>query len=160
MNYRQLILCAGILLAIITRLQAQNAISSSGGNASGNGGSASYSIGQIVYFTNTGSNGFEIQGVQQPYEILELTGIEENGIALTCSVYPNPSANFLTLKIKDCGKENLTCQLLDINGKLLETKKISSDETNITICNLIPAVYLLKVVQDNKEIKTFKVIKN
>lgn len=38
-------------------LQAQNAIPSLGGNASGSGGTASYTTGQVVYTTYTGTNG-------------------------------------------------------------------------------------------------------
>jgi hypothetical protein len=39
-----------------------------GGEATGSGGSVSYSVGQVVYTTNTGINGSVAQGVQQPYE--------------------------------------------------------------------------------------------
>jgi hypothetical protein len=53
----------------ITCLQAQEAIPASGGNGSGNGGSVSYSIGQVVDATYTGLSGSVAQGVQQPYEI-------------------------------------------------------------------------------------------
>lgn len=45
-------------------LQAQQVVTTSGGNASGSGGSVSYTIGQIVYTTNTNSNGSVAKGVQ------------------------------------------------------------------------------------------------
>ncbi|MCB0409870.1 MAG: hypothetical protein KDD29_06595, partial [Flavobacteriales bacterium] len=48
---------------------AQENTVSSGGDALGVGGSASYSVGQVVYTTHTGVNGSIAQGVQQPYEI-------------------------------------------------------------------------------------------
>lgn len=38
----------------LTGLQAQTSANATGGDASGGGGSASYSIGQVVYTTNTG----------------------------------------------------------------------------------------------------------
>jgi len=50
-------------------LQAQETIPASGGKASGSGGTASYSFGQVVYTTYTGTNGLVAQGVQQPFEI-------------------------------------------------------------------------------------------
>lgn len=53
----------------ITTAQAQQATTATGGNASGSGGPVAYSVGQVVYTTNTSSNGSVAQGVQQPYEI-------------------------------------------------------------------------------------------
>jgi hypothetical protein len=67
-----------ILLSTLTfslsTIHAQEAIPAGGGNASGSGGSASYSVGQVVYTTNTGTNGSAAQGVQQPYEISVVSG--------------------------------------------------------------------------------------
>jgi hypothetical protein len=78
----------------ITGLHAQESVNTAGGNASGSGGSVSYSVGQIVYTTNTGDNGTVAQGVQQAYEISAVTGIEEaNNISLIVSAYPNPTTD-------------------------------------------------------------------
>lgn len=78
-----------------TILLSQNAIPATGGNASGSGGSVSYSVGQVTYLINTGTSGSVAQGVQQPYEISVVTGIEEaSGIELEFSVYPNPASDF------------------------------------------------------------------
>ena len=100
MQFKKQTLSAIFLLAIgLTGLKAQQATTTSGGNASGSGGSASYSVGQVVYTTNTGAGGSVSQGVQQPYEISIVSGIEEQGITLTCTAYPNPTTDYLTLKI-------------------------------------------------------------
>lgn len=89
-------------------LQAQEAIPAAGGNSSGSGGSTSYTVGQIVYTTNTGINGSVSQGSQQPFEISVITGIERfNGISLNYMAYPNPTIDFLTLKVENFEKENL-----------------------------------------------------
>lgn len=62
MRHKKIKLCAVLLLGLgLTRLQAQEAIPASGGNATGNGGSASYSVGQVVYTTNTGTNGSAVR---------------------------------------------------------------------------------------------------
>lgn len=145
----------------LTRLQAQEAKIATGGNASGSGGSVSYSIGQMVYTTNTGTNGSVAQGVQQPFEISVVTGLDEvEGISLRCSVYPNPTTDYLVLKVENFDKENLSYQLIDINGKPLENKNITGNETNIIMSDLVPATYFLKVTLNNKEVKTFKIVKN
>ena len=72
--------CVAILVFSIvnTGLLAQEVIPTSGGTASGSGGSASYTIGQMIYTTNNGVNGSVSQGIQQPYEISVVSGIEEH----------------------------------------------------------------------------------
>jgi len=142
-------------------LHAQEVITTTGGNASGSGGSVSYTIGQIVYSSNTGSNGSVSQGVQQPFEISVISGLDEGeGINLTCSAYPNPTTDFLTLKVGVIKTENLAYQLYDIGGKFLVSNKVEGNETTICMSNLVQSVYFLKLTNNNKEIKTFKIIKN
>ncbi len=72
-------------------LYAQETVPATGGDAIGSGGSSSYTIGQVVYTINTGTNGTAINGVQQPYEISTITAIEmAKDIGLSFSVYPKP----------------------------------------------------------------------
>jgi hypothetical protein len=161
MRHKHLKIYAVFLLGLgLTRLQAQEVVTVSGGDASGSEGSVSYSIGQVVYTTASGTNGSIAQGVQQPFEISVLTGLEEpKGITLQFSVYPNPANEFVILRVENYKKENMTFQLYDINGKLLENKKIEDNETSIVMNNFVPATYFLKVFQKNKEKITFKIIK-
>jgi len=144
------------------RLRAQGAVPATGGNASGSGGTVNYSVGQVVYTTNTGSsNGTVAHGVQQPFEISVVTGLEETKcINLAVSAYPNPTTDYLTLSVDNFETSNLSYHLFDISGKLLETKTITGNETSINTSNLVPATYFLKVTENNKEVKTFKIIKN
>jgi hypothetical protein len=142
------------------RSYAQNGTVSSGGDASGTGGSISYSVGQIDYITQNGSGGIITQGLQQPYEILVLTGIETKEIQLSVSVYPNPTSDFIILRVKDLSFEDLRYSFYDIHGKLIKEDKISGNETTIIIGELSKANYFIKVTLNKKEIKTFKIIKN
>ena len=163
MRHKKLKLSAVLLLGLgLTGLQAQEAIPATGGEASGSGGSASYTVGQVFYTTQTGTNGNSVaQGVQQPYEISVVTGLEEaKGISLSISAYPNPTTDYLTLKIKDFELSILHFQLYDMTGKLLQSEKITGNQTSIIMSNLVPATYFVKVIQGNKEVKTFKIIKN
>lgn len=145
----------------ITGLQAQTVVTSTGGNVSGIGGSISYTIGQLTYTTNTGVNGSVAQGVQQSYEISLPTGNEEaKDFSLVFLVYPNPSSDFLTLKVGNYDNEDLSYLLYDITGNLLENKKVITDQTQVPMGNLLPGTYFLKIIDSLKEIKTFKIIKN
>lgn len=156
-SYLTLFICSFCIL----NMNAQETISAAGGNASGSGGTVAFSVGQVVYTTNTGTNGSVAQGVQQPFEISVITGLTEaTGINLSVSAYPNPTTDYLTLKTEDFQFSDLKFQLFDMAGKLIESNKISGNETKIETRGLVPATYFLKVMQDNKEIKTFKIIKN
>ena len=55
-------------------LHAQEGFSTSGGQALGTAGSSSYTVGQTVYDTYTGSTGSVAQGIQQTYDITALLG--------------------------------------------------------------------------------------
>jgi hypothetical protein len=162
MRDKRLQLSAILLLGLgLTGLQAQERINTAGGIASGSGGSVSFSIGQVVYQTYTGTNGSVAKGVQQPFEISLVTGIEETeGITFTVSAYPNPVADCITLSINEFGIANLSYHLFDINGKLLRSEKITGSNTNIEMGKFVTASYFLKVTRENKEVKTFKIIKN
>ncbi len=149
-----------LLLGLGLTAQAQQATTATGGNASGSGGTVAYSIGQIVYTTNMGTNGSVAQGVQQPYEISIVLGIDNHSIKLELTAYPNPTTNFLTLNVGKAELSTLNFQLYDISGKLIENRKIISNTETIGMENLPSATYFLKVTNNNNEIKTFKIIKN
>ena len=149
----------GLVLTI--DIQAQKAIPVSGGNASGTDGSVSYTVGQVFYTTNTGTNGSVAEGVHQPYEISVVVGIEQGkDINLICTVYPNPATDLLTLEVEIPDNENLFFQLYDVMGKLMVSKKLIAIRTTIPMANLAPATYFLKVTDNQKVVKTFKIIKN
>jgi len=162
MIYKKIIISILFLFAMgLSLIRAQTAILSSGGKADGTGGSVSYSFGQLVYTTNSGANGSVAQGVQQPFEISVVTSIEEaKGINLSISAYPNPTSDYITLSVTDFDVTQLSYQLYDINGKLLDTKKLEGNQTNIEMSNLTPAIYFIKVTDVIKEVKTFKIIKH
>ena len=146
------------LLLGIGVTNAQETVTTTGGEASGTGGTASYSVGQVVYTTATGTNGSVAQGVQQPYEISTTVGIKETSINLELSVYPNPTTDYLTLKVADF--ETLNFQLIDIQGRIIENKKVTASNTILKMEALPKAVYFLNVTKNNRIIKTFKIVKN
>ena len=146
------------IVFMLTYLQAQEVVSTSGGNADGNAGNVSYTVGQLFYTTNTGATGTVAQGVQQPFLVISgFEGIE--GISLECIVFPNPTIDLLILKFENTEAIDLRYQISDLNGKILQIKEIECNETIISLENLLPSTYFLKVIKENYELKTFKIIK-
>lgn len=139
--------------------QAQESANASGGDATGSGGTVAYSVGQVVYTTNTGSTGSLAQGVQQAYVILNL-GINETAMNMTLTAFPNPTAENLTLQISDYNNEKLAYQLFDMQGKLVSNGQIVAQQTFINMSSLPTATYFVYVVnQENQKVQSFKIVK-
>ena len=153
--------CVIALIIIgLTKLNAQETLSVSGGNASGSGGIVNFTLGQIAYSSNAGTNGSLTQGVQQLYEVSVYTGIEDKSINLALSAYPNPTNGLLILKVEKNENSTFTAQLFDSNAKIVENIKLTSEETNFQMNDKHVGVYFLRVFKDKNEIKSFKIIKN
>ncbi|WP_240614746.1 T9SS type A sorting domain-containing protein [Polaribacter filamentus] len=146
------------LLLASQLIYSQQTIPATGGDATGSGGSSSYSVGQLVYTTNTGS-GTVIQGVQQSIELSTLSNPELNTINLKAVTYPNPTSDYVILKISDNALDNLSYNLIDINGKAISNGSVTNGDTQINMQQLAIGMYILKINQNNQELKTFKIIK-
>jgi hypothetical protein len=97
---------------------------------------------------------------QQPYEISVVSSVDEAKKYYSFGLaYPNPATDYLQLQIEGEMIGNLSYQLVDITGKLLQNQQILNNQTTIIISNYVSSTYFLKVFQGNKEIKTFKIIK-
>jgi len=148
-------------LLSLWEIQAQEAILTSGGNATGSGGTSSYSVGQVVYKNQIGSTGSMGVGVQQPFEVSEVLGVDDfSEINLNLLAFPNPTTDFLNLTVANLDYKNLSYQLYDLNGRLLAHKKLVNNSSKITMKQLPSAVYYLKIMNNLKPVRIFKIIKN
>jgi len=147
--------CALLLTLLV---QSQENIPASGGDATGNGGSSSYSVGQLVYTTNTGS-GTVTQGIQQSVELFTLSNTELTTVNLTALTYPNPTSDYVVLAISDANLANLSYVLYDIQGRAVAQGQSIPSNTQIDMQSLTTGTYVLKVNQNSQELKTFKIIK-
>lgn len=148
------------MCSALVGLHAQATVTTAGGDASGSGGSVSYTVGQVAYTMISSADNSVAQGVQQPYEISVITGIENAGsISLDVIAYPNPATDIIRLRIGGHGSAQLHYGLFDISGKLLLTGKVDGDETSIAIGQLVPAAYILNITERNGVVKSFSIIK-
>jgi hypothetical protein len=147
------LLSSGIILA-------QESVNTSGSNASGTGGAVSYTVGQVAYTNSSGSNGSVSAGVQQSYTITATTGVDENNFNLDVSVYPNPTTDLLVLSINEL-KEEYRYQVLDMAGKRLTNGQLRNNQTQLDFSSYAAGSYYVNIITNqNKQIKTFQVIKN
>ena len=146
-------------IIINPNLQAQKGTLSTGGDASGSAGSVSFSVGQIDYLTSESSGGKVNQGLQIPYEIVVETGLGETNINIQAEVFPNPTKHNVFLQVEDWQSSELSYDLFELQGKLLRSERIIEKKTILPLEAYSASVYLLLVRQDQKTIKTFRIIK-
>jgi hypothetical protein len=155
---KKISLLASVLL--VTQLVcSQESIPVSGGAAVGSGGTANYTVGQVFYTTHTTTAGSVSQGVQHPFEFQTLSNAALTTVNLTAVTYPNPTKDFIILKITDTALNNLRYTLFDVNGKSIASGSITESSTQVQLKHLAIGAYVLKVSQKNKSLKTFKILK-
>lgn len=151
----------GFFLILCTALpfNAQKAILATGSNATGSNGSASYSVGQIDY-SNKGTNNQIMEGVQQAYEITTLSTTETVGTdQKEILLYPNPFKDFIFLDFTTNDYRNSDYELFDSSGKLVKKDKIKESKSEFNFSDIPSAMYIIRINQNGKNIKTFKIIK-
>ena len=82
-------------------VNAQNNTITTGADVSNTNGSISYSIGQIDYISSGNASTYINQGLQQPYEVVTLSGNELIDITISAQVYPNPTVNNIIISIQN-----------------------------------------------------------
>ena len=144
----------------ISRISAQQTVTSTGGASTGPGGSLSFTVGQIICKTHSSSAGSLSEGVQQPVEISVVTDVSNDFvIGLESVVFPNPTIGKLTIRIDVNEVNGLFYRLMDNKGRLIKVGRINEIETSIDMGSLPPAVYYLNVSKENMSLKVFKIVK-
>jgi hypothetical protein len=145
-------------IACCPGLQAQQTLSASGGTFENSNGAISFTIGESIALTFIKGDNTLTQGFHQTKVFISLLS-EAKDLDFLISVFPNPAADGLILKI---GLENISglkYLLFDINGKLLTQKELEYFETRVPISQLADGLYIIKVLDGINEIKSFKIIK-
>jgi hypothetical protein len=141
-------------------VMAQQSVNASGGDANGAGGTVAYSVGQVVYTTNESPQGNIAQGVQHAYEIYAVS-TEETASDIFVLVYPNPTPDVLNVQIDGISNEEISIEIVDLQGKRLRNEPITGSITQMDMSGLPNSTYFIHIVgQQQQKIKTFKVIKN
>ena len=145
-------------LLVIECTKAQQVIATSGYFAQTGSGTLSYTLGELVIDTYTKNNTTLTQGFQQPKIVV--TAINEiSGLDFSITAFPNPTSNMVKLKIEKGNSEKTDYVLYDIGGKALLKGRLENGEADISFEPFLPAMYVLKIHIDGKEVKTFKIIK-
>ena len=152
---RSLSLLSVLLCAVYAH--AQQAVLPTGGEATGTGGTVSYSIGQVAYTTTSSSTGTMTQGVQQPYEVIATSLVEESNGQLMATAFPNPASSLINIHLQSM-VENGNYRLVDGLGQLVFQGRIGGTDETIDMATLPAASYTLLLFRSDTPIGSFTVI--
>ena len=114
---RSVLICLATLGLSSASCNAQSNVITSGANGNGAAGSVSFTIGQLDYINANSTAGDINQGVQQPFEIYKVTGLDDmQSAGLDIQISPNPSFGAMTLLINGASFEQkkLSCSIQSI----------------------------------------------
>ena len=139
-------------------LFAQEVVSTAGETQKISGIEISWSLGEPVIETVSNGSAVLTQGFHQSK--LSVTAIDELLFPDSdLKVYPNPTSELVTIHFS-APKKNLVYSLSDLTGRMLESKTLSTTETNINLKKYASGTYLLKINDKNAQsLQSFKIIK-
>lgn len=147
------LLVAGFVFLSAQSLAQSNTVST-GGDASGLGGSVSYSVGQIDYINYSSASGSVQEGVQQPYKLL--IGLPEN--ELDVQVFPNPTHEFVEVNWES-NTNDFDLHLYDAAGKLVEESFDHHQNAQMDLRTYAKGTYHLKIKSIDNQEATISIIK-
>ena len=145
-------------LLFFCQANAQEVAPSSGGHFSSESYQLSWTVGEPVIETCNSASSQLTQGMHQSKLIV--TAINEiEGLNLSIVAYPNPVTDYVQLEVDSYRDEGLCYSLHGMGGNLLAHGKLTGNRAKVPMDRYTPSAYLLKIVDSNKVLKTFKIIK-
>lgn len=152
-----------LLFFSFSALHAQYAVNAGGKTEKEGNLTLSYSIGQTFTqsFSTYGGLLKTSPGVQQAYlsrivSTIQNTELESGDVKL----FPNPAFDHFNLSISGIELFQARLTVYDLHGKVLAIHPIESLQTHIDLTDYPTGIYVVRVVNSNKELKFFKVVKN
>lgn len=97
------------------------------------------------------------QGVLQII-LTEIISEVEEPMQNLFEVYPNPTADIVSINIKDASRK-YNYKLFDLNGGLLQQAVLSNQKSSLNVEHLPKGTYLLNILKDGEAYQNLKLIK-
>ena len=159
---KKLFLLIHVLLILGAQVYSQEIrrelISTAGEFYTTSNGSLAWSMGQIAVKTCENGDFVLSQGFQQ--SDLVITAIRNSDqVDYNVKAFPNPVRDKLSIQTEDLKNKKLLLELYDIHGSLLLKKKIKTSPMTISISDFSSGEYILRIIKNNKPVKSYKIIK-
>lgn len=135
-------------------------LNASGENASGEGGSSSYSVGQVFVQRSENDSVYLMEGIQQPLEINTYVLFEAIGEIALVDIFPNPFIGEVYLKMTSLGIGSADCRIYDVRGNLHSEQKVFEGINTLNLSGYAQGEYLVEISLLERKIFIGKVIKH
>lgn len=148
-----------LLLLFAATISAQQAISAAGTHATGTNVQLSWTVGEVMVSTFTGSSAILSQGLHQGK--LTITAIEPvilTGVSV--KTYPNPVNDKLNIGFSNFVENKYSFSITDGNSRIIQTGTAVENPQSVDMTSFAQGVYFLKVeAVSEKQSQIFKIIK-
>jgi len=122
-------------------------------------GSISFSIGQVFHLTYNSANHHINEGIQQPVISKNIMPKPLLYPSIEIKSYPNPVDDYFIIETTGTEGMLLTYQIYNVQGKLMKSNKMGQTSTTINATRLLSSIYIVKIMDRNKLLKTLRIIK-
>ncbi|MFW5767342.1 MAG: T9SS type A sorting domain-containing protein [Bacteroidota bacterium] len=144
-----------LLLFVPVFIQAQELLSSGGGEGSSGNMAVAWSLGEPVTESFSENEFGLTQGFHQP--IMYVMDNCEKPETLSFEVYPNPVSELLVIKT-DAG-DDFSVKLYGLRGKLLLEKNDETGFCQFSVRGLEPGVYFLELHSADSKAQTIRIVR-
>lgn len=141
---------------LITGVWSQEVISSQGDSYTNSSGSLDFTIGEAVTFTGSDGTNDLTQGFHQSN--WSFVGVDDQLPEIIISVFPNPMEETLVISTEEF--DNVNYKMIDASGRIVRENKLTETNTKISVGELSPGNYQIVLFENERQTKTFKLIKN
>lgn len=157
-------------LALTNASNAQEIQRSFYGNAGSASHSATITLSQtfgepmsnvLEYYDNDSTKFYLLrQGFEQSIKDTTIYTYINNALETTISVYPNPTHNFINIKLDNGGLDNLQINIYDALGRFVKRELLILETTTIDVTSLAQGAYFIHLEDlQTKSKATFPFIK-
>jgi len=161
MKFALSFLILSISLSCLGQTAKPDLISASGDHFTSPGKQISWSLGEVITETFLNTEYSVTQGFHQcNYRV---TAMDESIlIDFDIQVYPNPASDFIRVVINSNKKkpESFLISITDLQGKKLLLFNAAGNSHILSLLSYKPGTYFLSVLEGEKILKTFKIIKS
>ena len=158
MDRKQLFTLLLSLWCIGALAQPHEVVSASGASFNNSYGYITYTIGECMTATLVTSGNILTQGFLQTGLPKSWPDPVENIPDFEMSVFPNPVNDLLIVQVEML--RGLQYTLHDVTGVMIERGLVLNERTEIDVSSLAPAIYILRVFDNNEKVRIFQIVKH
>ncbi|MBI3133203.1 MAG: T9SS type A sorting domain-containing protein [Bacteroidetes bacterium] len=131
--------------------QSLNVVASAGTYTEGPGGSVSWTLGEMVITTLSGSSNDVTQGFHQGN--IYVSGLDDLR-AIEVNIYPNPTSEFVTIQ----SPEPVRVKIFDVSGRLVSVHDLSNEINQLNVSDFARGTYNLVFESAGRETRTAQLV--